>query len=319
MRETLLSLFFFILSYPATGQINCENQFKKYFGYGKSLFEKGKYTDAAQNFSNAVNCLHVTATQRAEVDEWKEKCRNAINAAAHKKKTNPNPAAKPKVDIIYSDYIQSVCNEGLYGAQLQLLIMAQNIKKNKLRLCAFMAPLNGNGKVNYDSPLALDYTLKGGLSGQEQAISFDNGDECVAVTIFVPYAVMNFNDLNAFHQINTDIYVYLNGETSPISENHKVYERIATYTIVLKGSVNYYDYEADAEGGLLFDISDIKSCGNYHFDELKWSDVPSWIKIDREGFHILRNVSSSSRSASIHVQHPFGGNIVTVNIRQTAS
>jgi len=325
MRKVLLSIFFIALTFSVAAKpdgIDCASNFKKHFDEGKALYAKGKYKEAIRAFDLAV-CPSLTATQSAELDDWAKKCKNGLNKTASRKPKPSDkgpiiqPQEKPEAEVIYAGVLRTTCEGDARGAEIELLITAKNLKDNKLRLCSFIAPLKGSGKVNDASPLASQYTLEGGFSGLEQEIQFADGEVCTSVKVFVPFSVMDFAGDYSAQILKADYFVYLSGEKTPIAHRSEKYESILPYTISLWRQINDYDKEVDYLGGLLLDFGgyNLATCGG-DIHNLLWQDVPEWVVIDEKGLHVTENTSSSSRFASIGISSKKGGNVIRINITQ---
>lgn len=321
MRKYLVLFVLFVASISVSGQVNCESNYKKYLNRGKALYEKGLYNDAARAFSSAADCPNNSASQIVEIKKWVDKCHIGINGKAHKvndakkeqttgSSTTTN-AAKPDVEILYSSYLKATCNDGVRGALLELLLTAKNIRGNRLRLCCFVTPQGGTGRVNKGSALASQYTLEGGRSGVEQSVRFLDGEECASVTVFVPFSVMDFAGDYSPQMVDVDLSVYQEGNKKPIADFHKTYVGLSPHTITVSGYTKDYKYDAESYGGLL-DVHPSVCGGN----DILWKDVPDWITIDQNYLRVSPNNSSLPRSAVLHVSSSEGGNVVNVRINQ---
>jgi hypothetical protein len=303
----------------------CRRKYSQKLEEGIGLYNGGKYEEAARSF-NSAHCEALTLVQHEGLNEWAKKCKDGINARrktgsgagksgsgkAGSTAATKKPAGKPKVDILYTGYMKATCNGDVRGAELELLITAENIKGNKLRLCCFIAPINGSGKVNKASPLASAYTLEGGLSGVEKEVTFAEDEACTSVTVFVPFGVMDFAGDYTTQMMKADMYIYQKGEKKPMAEDHEVYEGLSPHTISFGGRIDNYDLEVGYLGGLLGAVPAVCKGNN-----VIWENLPYWIKQDEVGdIHVTENSSSSPRTATLHVSSTGGGNVVNVNIRQ---
>lgn len=329
MRKILLSIFFFSLTVPVTAQF-CETIYKQKFSEGKSLYSKGQYEEALKAFKNA-HCRDLSATKHAELDEWALKCKKAGNSSGSKKKpstsntsnnsstsssitvpSKPKPA-KPKVEFLYSGYLRATCDGNVRGAQMLFLFTAENIKDDRLKVRCSISPQEGSGMVNKNSPLADEYTLDNGLSGQEQIVRLSDDEEFSSVTVFVPFGVMDFGNDFTEQMMKMDLYVYQAEDNTLITELHDIYPSISPYTITVNGSTDDFDLDVDYQGGVLSEIRYAVCQGN----GVVWSNLPYWVSEDENGFlHVASNKSTSPRSATLHVTSSEGGNVVNINIFQ---
>lgn len=321
MRKILVSILFLTLTLPLAAQSQfCESVYKKYYDEGIAKYNKGHYKEAAKAFSQAhcPRAADLSAAKSAELDKWAKKCQQAMNNAARKAKPAAKepvavskPMEKTEVEVLYANYLRATCNGSVRGAQMELLVTAKNLRDNKLRVCALISPQNGSGKVNNASPMASQYTVEGDLAGEEQEVKFADGDICSSVTVFVPFSVMDFSGDYSAQMMKADIYVYMTGNNTPVTEYHGVYDALSPHTITLDGQIGDYELEVGFLGGLL-ELQPAVCSGN----EVLWTDIPSWITKDAAGFHIDGNDSPDSRSATIHVSSSGGGNVINLIITQ---
>lgn len=294
----------------------CKNDWDK----AVKLRNEHKYKEAASAFRKAAECPGFVATDKVQLYDLAKKCESLVKGSGKDKTQTqkPNPTAKPskptgrpEVEILYSGYIRAACNGGVRGAEMEVLMSAKNLKNKNLIIRCMISPKDGSGLVNVTSPLAAEYTLEGGLAGQEQEVSFVEEEEWVNVKIFVPFSVMDFSGDYSAQMIKSDLYVFQKGDKSPIAENHCVYDALSPHTIALGGRVGDYILETDWLGGLL-DLHPAVCAGN----EVLWRDLPSWIVMDDAGVHVTENPSPDSRTATLHVSSSEGGNVVNVIINQ---
>lgn len=341
MSKIFFSILFLSLTLSVVaqgGDFSCEKTYNENFSEGKKLYDAKDYKAAAKAFAAAI-CPDLSTAKKTDLDKWAKKCRDGINANSRKPKpskssssSNSNSSSgtsnansstgkvpakpkpeKPQVEILYSGYLRATCDGNVRGAAVQLLITAKNVKEDRLRVRCAVSPLEGSGRVNEDSPLANEYTIEGGLSGQEQVVRFSDEEECAEVSVFVPFGVMDLGDNLTAQMMNMDLLVYQMGETTPIAEMHKIYESISPYTITVNGSTDDFDLDVDYQGGVLSEIRYAVCQGN----GVVWSNLPYWVSEDENGFlHVASNKSTSPRSATLHVTSSEGGNVVNINIFQ---
>lgn len=308
--------FLFLASSLVAQPKVCKEDFQKALG----LKNKGEYKAAATAFEKAAKCPGFMATERNQCKELAKTCNNLARKASTKggngkTKTGKNegskPKGKPEAERLFSGYLRATCNGSIRGAQMNVLVSAKNLTDNKLIVRCLISPKDGSGHVNTESPMAGDYTIEGGLSGQEQEVTFANEEEWVEVNIFVPFAVMDLAGNYAPQMMKSDLYIFQNGAKTPLAEYHDVYDALTTHTITLDGHIDDYELEVGYLGGLL-ELQPAVCSGN----EVIWENIPSWITRDAAGLHVDGNNSPDDRAAIIHVFSSGGGNIINLSILQ---
>lgn len=323
MYKLLFSVVIFFITSTLSAQPElCKKDYEKAI----DLRNKHNYSAAASAFERAAECPGVTATESAQCKELAKKCRNSANKNTVRKPktvsgntpiTEPSgtasnkPNENPRVEILFSGYLRATCNGGIRGAEMNVLISAENLKGNNLVVRCFISPKDGSGRVDALSPLSVDYSLENGLSGQEQEVAFVDNGEWVNVNIFVPFSVMDFAGDYSARMMKSDLYVFLKGNKTPLAEHHEVYDALSPHSITLGGRIGDYPLDVDWKGGLL-DLHPAVCSGN----DVLWQNVPSWVVSDEEGLHVTENDTPTPRTSTLHVTSSGGGNVINVIIRQ---
>ena len=318
MRKIIAILIIMLLSLASVAQPDCRSKSQSQRTKGEFLFRKGEYKEAIKLFKAASSCPAISRTEQEKLSVLVKKCTEALVAHRYSDTLSESDqtvttvaVVKQQVEFLYVDYLKSICDGKTRGAELSVVLLVQNYKGSRLRLVCKMAPKNGSGKINESYSSAAEYTIDGGMSGQEQEFFVDDDELYLPVTIFVPYGVMDFAGDYSPQAVKADLFVYMNGGESYVTEFHRMYDDISPHTITVGGRSDEYDLIVEYNGGLL-DIMPAVCYGN----DVVWSNFPSWINSDLYGIHITENTTSETRYATLKVTSTEGGNVVNVNITQ---
>lgn len=217
-----------------------------------------------------------------------------------------------QVDILQSGQISATCNDGRRGAELNVTFRVKNMKGQRVHVRCLIAPQAGDGKVLSDSDPTGEYTLPGGLSGQEREFSVNGNDVRLDATFFVPFSVMDFHGNYSAQSLKSEITI-----TDPLSGNilatlNQTYNNLQTHTVSVRQRTDTCNIETDYLGGCL-EWENFAACAG---NEIVISDLPKWVTRDEEGLHILDNDTPKPRSTRLYVSSSEGGNIVELNIAQ---
>ena len=290
----------------------CKSNYTKKLDEGISLFNNGKYREAARTFSDA-HCPAITTAQHVGLDEWASKCVDALNK--RKRKTIPKKnLAKPEVEILYSGYIKAVCKGNLRGAELKVVISTKNLKGHTIDVVCIIASMTGSENVLAGTDSTGIYTAQDGKSGQKQHFFISDHEEYTTINFFVPFNVMDYDRSLLWQNLNSTISVTVDESQKTIAQESQTYESIETYTFTFRKGTRKI-LGLDYMGGFI-EWTDFASCEGNKVEEIIITRMPNWITRDEDGIHVAENPSPSPRTATLKASLVTGGNSVEIIIKQ---
>lgn len=328
----------------AAAGVSAQDCYTTHRSKGIELYNSKRYDEAISQFNFAMKC----APRTHDLDRLIQRCIEGKKSQARKKAQEaaanenaakpvqeereetrqpeveqpaptvqePEPEPEPEVKIISSRY-EGGCNQGRAGSTVTSLICVKNMKGQRVKARCYMAPERGGAKAMLAYDINGKYTVYGGKSGQEKEFAVDEDEVFLTATFFVPYNVMDFKGNYAEQPLKADLYVFQetvdpkkeNMNIIPGGEAHE-YFPMHPVSIMVNGSSNDIDLPVDYEGGVL-DLN-IAACS----DEVKWSEMPAWIRVDAYGIHIEENNTPTTREAVVTVSSSEGGAPIAIKVKQ---